>query len=174
MTNIRKFNINEINITIKLLMTFNKRFPPEIYELYSHNNFLKEKQIYKIITKNNKDKDKKTNIIIIKNINNLLNETIFDIIEEYDDKDIIYIDDYGLQYDNFYNIFNNLDILYFNWSKNKFFYKDRKSGSHFKNNYEKLKLIYYIKHNDDPFLSTPVINTPPLSILKKESSYFST
>lgn len=172
MANIRKININEINITIKSLKTFNKRFPSEIFELYSHNNFLNEKNIYKIITKNKKYD--KYNIIIIKNINNLLNETVLDIIEEYDDKDIIYVDDYGLQHDNFYNVFNKLNILYFDWSKNKFFYKDRKSGSHLKDNYEKLKLIYYIKHKSDPFLSTPEYNTPSLSILEKETSYFPT
>lgn len=170
-SNIRTIVFEEIHIIIKELKDFNKRFPPEFYKIYSFNESFSKNKIYKIIRKMNKIRI--YNIMITNDIKELSDYTIIDILEDYKDKEIIFTDNYGLDHKNFYNIFNNLDILYFNWYKNKFYYNDRKSGSHFTNIYEKLKLIYYLKYKN-PFTSTPQISTPTLSILEKECSYFPT
>lgn len=169
---IRKIKEEDINITIRELKNFMNRFPPEFYNIYSYNEFFKEKKIYKIITKINQSI--KHNIIIIKYINNLCDETIIDVLEDYKNFDIIVADDNCLEHTNFYNTFNGLDKLYFNWNKNEFHYNNKKSGSHFTNIYEKLKLIHYLKHKKDPFISTPPISTPTFDILEKEDSYFPT
>src|SRR5690242_2503994 len=139
--NIKRINCEDTNIVIKELKNFDKRFPPEFYNIYSHNKNFSEKKIYKIIAKST-DITKKYNIILIKDINEITNETIMDILEDYKNKEIIFIDDYGLEHDNFFNIFNGLDNIYFNWNKNSFHYKNKKPGSHYKNNYKKSKLIY--------------------------------
>lgn len=169
---IKRIKDKQTNITIKELKYFNKRFPPEFYQIYSLNESFKEKKIYKIITKDKKNK--KYNIIIIKDIINLCDETIIDVLENYKDRDIIFCDDSCIEHNSFYNIFDGLNILFFNWKKNNFYYNDKKSGSHFTNIYEKLKLIYYLKHKTDPFILTPQTNTPTLSFLEKESSPFPT
>lgn len=163
--------LEDVSIIIKELKNFNKRFPPEFYKIYSFNKSFSENKIYKTIRKINKIRI--YNIIITKDIIELSDETIIEILEYYKDKDIIFTDNYGLDHKNFYNIFNNLDVLYFNWYKNKFYYNDRKSGSHFTNIYEKSKLIYYLKYKV-PFISTPPVSTPTLSVLEKECSYFPT
>jgi hypothetical protein len=168
---IRKIKDKEINITIRELKNFNKRFPNEFYQIYSSNESFKQKKIYKIIIKN--DKKIKYNIIIINDINNLYDETIIDLLENYEDKDIIFSDDESIEHDNFYNVFNGLDILYFNWNKNCFYYYDRKSGPHFTDTYKKYILVRYLKNKKNPFISTPQIS-PTLKMLEISGSYFPT
>lgn len=140
-------------ITIKELKNISNRFPPEFYNIYSYNSFFKNNKIYKINIKNNKQK----NIIITENIDNFHEETIIDTIEEYNDKDLIYLDKYGLLHNNFYNILRGLDILEFNWHKNKFYYKYENKKIHFLDVNEKNKLIKYLQYKTDPFLHTPNI-----------------
>lgn len=154
--NIRRIAYGNTDITIKELTNYKKRFPPEFYRIYSHNKDFVEKKIYKIILKNKKTK--RYNIILINDIYKLYDETIIDILENYNEKDIVFIDNYGLEHDNFYNIFDGINNIYFDWNKNTFYYNDKKSGSHYTNIYEKIKLIYYIEHKKDPiFIDSPTL-----------------
>jgi hypothetical protein len=155
-------------ITIKELDNIINRFPTEFYRIYSCNSFFKNQKIYKIHEK----EYKKKNIIITENINNFYEETIIDVIEDYNDKDVIYLDRYGLQHRNFFDILNGLDNLEFNWNTNKFYYKDKHKKIHFLNINEKNNLIEYLQLKKDPFIETPIINTPTFYLYEKEESYF--
>ena len=141
-------------IIIKELDDIINRFPKGFYELYSCNIFFKKQRIYKIYEK----EYKKYNIIITENIKNFYQDTIFDVIEDYNNKDIIYLDKYGLQHVIFFDILNGLDKLFFNWNTNKFHYKDNYKKIHFLDINEKNNIIKYLKIKKDPFIETPIIN----------------
>ena len=155
-------------IIIKELNDIINRFPKEFYRLYSCNSFFKNQKIYKIYEK----EYKKYNIIITENINNFYEETIFDVIEDYDNKDIIYLDKYGLQHIIFFDILNGLDILFFNWNTNKFHYKDNHIRIHFLDIYEKSNIIEYLKLKKDPFIETPIIDNSTFDLYEKRDTYF--
>lgn len=142
-------------ITIKELENINNRFPNEFYRIYSCNSFFKNQKIYKIHEKEHK----KYNIIITEDINNLYEETIEDVIENYNNKDIIYLDRYGLQHRIYFDILNGLDNLVFNWNTNKFNYKDKHKRINFLNISERNSIIEYLQFKKDPFIETPIINT---------------
>lgn len=142
-------------ITIKELENINNRFPNEFYRIYSCNSFFKNQKIYKIHEKEHK----KYNIIITEDINNLYEETIEDVIEDYNNKDIIYLDRYGLQHRIYFDILNGLDNLVFNWNTNKFNYKDKHKRINFLNISERNSIIEYLQFKKDPFIETPIINT---------------
>ena len=157
---LKKIKLNETILVIK-----------EFYNIYCINNFFSENKIYKVKKKN--EKKETINIIIFKNIDEISAESIVEILEEYNDKDVIFVNPDSLNHSVFYEVFRNLDLLYFNWSQKRFLYKDKKSGSHFNNNHENLKLIYYLKYKI-PFIPTPNTITPAQSILERECSYFPT
>lgn len=138
-------------ITLIELNNIINRFPKEFYKIYSYNDFFKNNKIYKINIKQYNQE----NIIITENINNIYKndeEIIIDVIENYNDRDIIYIDKYGLQHINFFDILIGLDNLEFNWNKKKFCYKYKHKKVNFLNPNEKIKLIEYLKNKNDPFL----------------------
>lgn len=140
-----KIRIRELNNIIN-------RFPKEFYKIYSNNDIFKNNKIYKIYVKDYNQE----NIIITENIDvfykmNGENDDMIDILEKYDNRDVIYIDKYGLQHINFFDILVGLDNLEFNWSKNKFYYKYKhKKINHLKTN-EKNNLIKYLKNKKDTF-----------------------
>lgn len=68
---------------------------------------------------------------------------------------------------DFFHILKGLNILKFNWKKNKFCYKYNYKKTHFLNIDEKNNLINYLENKKDPFISTPVSD-----FLEKENSYF--
>ena len=155
-------------IIIKELDNIINRFPKEFYRLYSCNSFFKNQKIYKIYEK----EYKKYNIIITENIDNFYEETIFDVIEDYNNKDIIYLDKYGLQHKIFFDILNGLDILFFNWNTNKFYYKDNHKRINFLNIDKKNNIIEYLKLKKDPFIETPIINISTFDLYENKDSYF--
>lgn len=155
-------------IKVKELNNIIDRFPEEFYRVYSYNSFFKNNKIYKIYEKEYKQK----NIVITENINNFYEETIIDVIEEYNDEDVIYLDKYGIQHRNFFDILNGLDNLEFNWTKNKFFYRDKHKRIHFLNNNEKNNLIEYLQLKKDPFIDTPIIGTSVIEVSGNDKSYF--
>lgn len=155
-------------VTVKELNNFINRFPEEFYKIYSYNSFFNNNKIYKIYKKENKQK----NIIITENINNFYTETIIDVIEDYNNKDVIYLDKYGLQHRNFFDILNGLDNLEFNWTKNNFCYKGNHKKIHFLNINERNNLIEYLQFKKDPFIETPRINTSIFDFSENNKSYF--
>jgi hypothetical protein len=155
-------------ITIKELENINNRFPTEFYRIYSCNSFFKNQKIYKIHEKEHK----KYNIIITEDINNFYEETIEDVIDDYNNKDIIYLDRYGLQHRIYFDILNGLDNLEFNWNTNKFNYKDKHKRINFLNISERNNIIEYLQFKKDPFIETPIINTSMFELYEKEDSYF--
>lgn len=156
------YNKKMTTITVKELQNFNNRFPIEFYKIYSNNNFFKNNKMYIV----NMKEYKRKNIIITENIDNFYKETIIDVIEEYEDKSIIYLDRYGLLHINFFHILKGLDVLEFSWKKNKFCYKYNYKKVNFLNINEKNNFINYLENKKDPFTSTPI------SEFLEKNSYF--
>ena len=136
-------------VRIKELNNIINRFPKEFYKIYSHNEVFKSNKIYKVYMKEYNQE----NIIITENIENFYkeNEDITDILEKYNNKEVIYIDKYGIQDINFFDLLIGLENLYFNWNKNKFLYKYNHKKINFLNINEKNNLIKYLKNKNDPF-----------------------
>lgn len=134
-------------IRTRELNNYINRFPKEFYRIYSYNKNFNNNKIYKIYIKEYEQE----NIIITENIYKFYkNDDIIDIIEKYNNKDIIYLDNYGSDI-NFFEILIGLDDLEFNWNKNKFVYKYKRKKINYLSIEEKYKLIEYLEDTKKPF-----------------------
>ena len=104
-----------------------------------------------------RNKTKKETIVIIKNINNIHNDSLLDIILDYENQSVIYIDDKDESHTNFFDILIGLNNLVFNWNKNKFSYRNSYKKLSSLNTKEKQMLTEYLELKTDPFIDTDYI-----------------